>query len=57
MIIVRIWLSTLQNFQSYRVASRVSERLKAYDLRKLGNISKVRELHRIIAYCPVPLPK
>ena len=26
-------------------------------LRKLGNNRKVSKLHRIIAYCPVPLPK
>ena len=31
-----------------RVASRVVERLKTYDLRKLGNIRKISELHRIL---------
>ena len=32
-----------------RVDSRVAERLKAYDLRKLGNIRKVSKFHRMIA--------
>ena len=31
------------------VASRVAERLKTKDLRKLGNIRKVSKLHRMIA--------
>ena len=35
-----------------RAASRVAERLKSYDLRKLGNIRKVSKLHRMIAQCP-----
>ena len=39
------------------IASRVVTRLKTLDLRKLGNIRKVTELHRMIAQCPVPLPK
>ena len=40
-----------------QVPSRVVERLKTYDLRKPGNIRKISKLHRIIAYCPVLLPK
>ena len=32
-----------------RVASRVAEQLKMYDLRKLGNIRKVSKPHRITA--------
>ena len=35
------------------VASQVAERLKTYDLRKLGNIRKVSKVHRMLAYCPV----
>ena len=38
-----------------RIASRVAERLKTEDLRKLWNIGKVSKLHRMIALCPVPL--
>ena len=33
------------------------EKKKSWDLRKLGNIRKVSRLHRMIAQCPVPLPK
>ena len=40
-----------------RVASRVPERIKTEDLRKLGNIRKVSKLHRMIVQCPVSLPK
>ena len=40
-----------------RVASRVPKRLKTWDLRELGNIRKVSKLIRMIAQCPVPLPK
>ena len=32
-----------------RVVSRVADRLKTFDLRKLGNIKKVSKLHRMIA--------
>ena len=32
-----------------RITSRVTERLKAKDLRKLGNTRKVSKLHRMIA--------
>ena len=32
-----------------RVASRVAERIKSYDVRKLGNIRKVSKFHRMIA--------
>ena len=32
-----------------RVAPRVAKQLKTYDLRKLGNISKLSNLHRMIA--------
>ena len=32
-----------------RVALRVKERLKTWDLRKLGNIREVCKLHRMIA--------
>ena len=35
--------------QHIRVASRVAEQLKTYDLRKLGNIRKVSKFQRIIA--------
>ena len=31
--------------------------LGTYGPRKLGNIRKVPKLHRLIAQCPVPLPK
>ena len=34
---------------SKQVASRVTEQPKIYNLRKLGNIRKTSELHRIIA--------
>ena len=40
-----------------RVASRVAERLKTYDLRKLGNIRKVSKLDIITAQCPFLPPK
>ena len=40
-----------------RVTSRVAKRLKTWDLRKLGNISKVSKPHRMIAQCPVPPAK
>ena len=40
-----------------RDASRVAEQLKTQDLRKLGNIRKVSNLHRMIAQCPAPPPK
>ena len=40
-----------------RAASRVAERLKTEDLRKLGNITKVSKAHRMIAQRPVPPPK
>ena len=33
---------------------RVAERLKTYDLRKIGNIRKLSKLHRMIAQFPVP---
>ena len=32
-------------------------RKKTEDLRKLGNIRKISELHRMISWCPVFLPK
>ena len=34
-----------------------AHRRKKWDLRKLGNIRKVSRLHRMIAQCPVSLPK
>ena len=37
-----------------RVASRVAERLKAYDPRTLGNIRKVSKPYRMVAQCPAP---
>ena len=40
-----------------RVGSRVAERLKSYDLRKLGKIRKISNLGRHIAYCPVSAPE
>ena len=40
-----------------RIASRVAERRKTQDLRKLRNIRKLSKPHRMIAQCPVPLPK
>ena len=40
-----------------RVASRVAEQLKTWDLRKLGNIRKLSKLHRMIAQYPVSPPK
>ena len=33
------------------------EKKKSWDLRKLGNIRRVSRLYRMIAQCPVPLPK
>ena len=39
-----------------RVASRVAERLKTLDPRKLENIRTVPKSHRMIAQCPLPLP-
>ena len=35
--------------RNIRVASRVAERLKTLNLKKLGNIRKVSKLHRMIA--------
>ena len=43
--------------QFVRVASRVAERLKTQDLRKLGNIRKLSKLHGMIAQYPGSLPK
>ena len=40
-----------------RVISRVAERLKTSDPRKLGNIRKVSKLDRMIAQCPTPPPR
>ena len=40
-----------------RVASRVAEQLKSEDLRKLGDISEVSELHRMIPKCEAFPPK
>ena len=40
-----------------RVGSRVAERLKTQDLRKLGNIRKISDLGRHEAQCPVSLQK
>ena len=40
-----------------RVGSRVAERLKTQDLRKLGNIRKISDLGRHKAQCPVSLQK
>ena len=40
-----------------RAASRVAERRKSKDLRKLGSIRKISKPCRIIAQCPVFLPK
>ena len=39
-----------------RAASRVAERLKTQDLRKLRNIKKISKLHRMIAQCPIFQP-
>ena len=39
--------SAIISNSNIRVASRVSERLKTYDLRKLGKIRKISKLHRI----------
>ena len=39
------------------VASRVPERVKTYDPRKLGNIRKVSKPQKMIAQCPFPPPK
>ena len=39
-----------------QVASRVVERLRIQDPRKLGNIRRVSKPHRMIAQCPVPPP-
>ena len=47
----------ISNKYGIRVPSRVAERLKTYDLRKLGNIRKILRFHRIIAQCPVLVPK
>ena len=40
-----------------RVASRVSERLKTYDLGKLRKLRITSKLHGSIPWCPVFLPK
>ena len=40
-----------------RAASRVAGRLNTQDLRKLGNIKKLSKIHRMLAQCPVSLPK
>ena len=40
-----------------RVVSQVTERLRTWDLRKLGNIRTLSKLHRMIAQHPVPPPK
>ena len=44
---------TMRNYYLWtcyiRAASRVTEWLKTYDLKKLGNIRKVSKLHRMIA--------
>ena len=40
-----------------RIVSRVTERLKTWDVRKLRTIRKISKLHRIIAKCLVPLLK
>ena len=40
-----------------RAASRVAERLKTQDLRKLGKIRKVSKLHRMMVQCLVFLSK
>ena len=39
------------------VASRVAERLKTSDPKKLGHMRKVSKTHRMIAQGPAPLPK
>ena len=39
-----------------RDASRLVERLKTYDLRKLGNIRKVSKFHRVIPSTLYPAP-
>ena len=39
-----------------RDASRVAERLKTYDLRKLGNIRKVSKFYRVIPSTQYPAP-
>ena len=44
-------------FRIFRVPSRVTERLKILEIRKLGNISKIVKLYRIIAQCSVFFPR
>ena len=39
-----------------RVVLPFAKRLNAEDVRTLGNIRKVSKLHRMITYCPAPLP-
>ena len=40
-----------------RVASRIAERLKTYNRRKLESTIKVSKPHRMIAQSPAPPPK
>ena len=40
-----------------QVASRIAERLKTYDPRKLESTIKVSKPHRMIAQSPAPPPK
>ena len=49
--------TTSQTSWHIRVVSRVTEGLKTYDLRKLGNIRKVTKLRSITAWCLVFLKK
>ena len=46
---LELMVSNCQQNCMIRVASRVAERLKTYDLRKLGNIRKNSKPHRMIA--------
>ena len=43
--------------ESVRVASRLAERLKTYDLRKLGNLKKIAEMLGFDGECPAVQPK
>ena len=63
-VLINFTFTTSETMRDYylqtwyiRVASRVVERLMTQDLRKLENIKKVSKPQRMIASCPVSLPK
>ena len=48
---------TMGNYYSLTWYIRVAKRLKTEEIRNLENIRKMSKFHRMIAYCPVFLPK